>query len=61
MYAYPVCPVVNPNCLIVFVTIEAPRGGSSTVPDSESGTVRVRAGLSGQKFCLPLGIYECSV
>jgi hypothetical protein len=34
---YPVCPVVNPNCPIVFATIGAPRGGPGVVPDCPTG------------------------
>jgi hypothetical protein len=40
VYAYPVCPVVNPNYPIVFATIGAPRGGHGATPHSPVGKAR---------------------
>jgi hypothetical protein len=39
MYAYLVCPVVNPNCPVVFATIGAPHGGPGVASDSPAGKV----------------------
>jgi hypothetical protein len=37
VYAYPVCPVVNPNCPVVFAIIRATRGSPSAASDYLAG------------------------